>query len=115
MNILVLRCKNDNEFYLEYNSGNMLSENNYIRENVQSNYGVDFDFKGIKFDEDLILEALSDHFDEQCHNNMPPISYLELKGMFDYHQEIKDTYEISLIKRICISHARRILATIDFM
>ena len=115
MKILVLRCKNDNEFYLEYDNGHMLNENNYIRESVQSNYSVEFDFKGIEFNENLIVEALSDYFDSQYHNNIPAISLTELKEMFDYHQEVRNEYDISLIKRICINYVIKVLRTIDFM
>ena len=115
MKILVLRCKNDNEFYLEYNNGHMLNENNYIRESVQSNYSVEFNFKGIEFNENLIIEALSDYFDSQGNDNVTTISLVELKGMFDYHQEVRNEHDLSLIKRICIEYARKILRTIDFM
>ncbi|OMD67618.1 hypothetical protein [Paenibacillus odorifer] len=96
MRILTLKFKNDEESYLEYIEGKTESPANFIREQCQGNFYVDFNYRGFEFTEELITNALTDYFSKQTE----PIDIDALTKMFSDHQNKRETEEETEIKKI---------------
>lgn len=106
MRILTLAF-NGEEPYLKYIEGEAFSISNYIREECQSGYNVAFNYKGFDFDEELVINALSEYFSKQ----ESPIDINDLSHMFQEHSTKLDIEEESEIKRITRSYLLNILTT----
>jgi len=108
MNVKILTLKFHNEEpYLEYVEGEAFSISNYIREECQSGYNVAFNHKGFEFDEELVINALTEYFSKQ----ESPINISDLSNMFQDHSTKLDTEEESEIKRITKNYLLSILTT----